>query len=526
MKPISIRRASDLYGKASQCSINRHWVDHVGLAKLSHLLRELIRSLGDEIADDFWRQTLGPIRRTAFALCSSPLPFANVVSTIGIGWDKLKRLVSQSRQLYPDSYDLLKQVIVELEQLLLETSSPLIAPLEAIRQQHGSIEVVLCNPRLNRAVVDFFAQSVTLQKMKVVSVSQLRGPHLTNSLVTIGPCGWFPEHVFTAPRATAIHVVSFRWILDRWKPGPLFLNKTEDMPDGRRTHRIGTMPLISTEKFEKDSVSVNLDSVDFLLPFPLVDKTLSPYRSSSQRETDEILPAKLCYLSGGRAVFVAADVGASSLIIDSSKVGHAVVRRVPVDQLERGVYLLLRTSGGGDYIATLADHILGVSAGKRRSEQAEWKERLSRMAVEQFGSLNLRELSSLVCSELQSRGFAKTRPANVHYWMSSKCIRPRKQEDFAAILKFAGLEERTEQLWSAMGEIDRSHRHAGHLIRQMLLQTINESSLDCLERDGEMEFQLGGPDGGSLTAFEITDVFMKEFEVPSGRIGVLLELEE
>ena len=148
------------------------------------------------------------------------------------------------------------------------------------------------------------------------------------------------------------------------------------------------------------------------------------------------------------------------------------------------------------------------------------------MAVEQFGSLNLRELSSLVCSELQSRGFAKTRPANVHYWMSSKCIRPRKQEDFAAILKFAGLEERTEQLWSAMGEIDRSHRHAGHLIRQMLLQTINESSLDCLERDGEMEFQLGGPDGGSLTAFEITDVFMKEFEVPSGRIGVLLELEE
>ena len=190
------------------------------------------------------------------------------------------------------------------------------------------------------------------------------------------------------------------------------------------------------------------------------------------------------------------------------------------------MYLLLRTAGGGDFIAPLANRILGAAATKRRSEQAEWKERLNCRAVERFGSKSRRDLSSLVCSNLQSQGLSQPRPANVHYWMSSKCIRPRKSEHFAAILKFAGLEERTEELWSAMAEIDRAHRRAGHLIRKMLLQKISHASLEPLERDGQMDFELGDEDGGSLSAYQIIDVPSQEYEVPSDRIGILLDLEE
>jgi hypothetical protein len=110
--------------------------------------------------------------------------------------------------------------------------------------------------------------------------------------------------------------------------------------------------------------------------------------------------------------------------------------------------------------------------------------------------------------------------------MSSKCIRPRKEQDFLAILTFAEIEPRARQLWTAMGDISRAHVRAGQLIRRMLLQRISETSLDNLERDGEMVFDLGDHDGGTLSAFQITGIQSEDFEVPTDRIGVLLDGEE
>ncbi len=527
MIPLSIRNATDVYSDASQCEIIRHWVDHARLAQFSRSLRTLVQSLGDEGADEFWRRTLGPIRRTAFALCSTPLPFAHLAATAGLDWGQIHRQVRQCQQLYPDSSEILRVVVLELEQLLLETATPLTDPLETLCQQHGALSVVLRNPRMNRLVADFFAGSRSLRKATVVSASQLRGPHHGSVLVAIGPCGWFPEYVFSAPRAPAIHVVSYRWIRDGWKPGPRLLHQPDAAGDRSRSHRIGAMPRMSTETAGNGSpVPTDLSPPELLPPLPVFGRNGSPYGASHPDGADDAVPARLCHLSGDRAVFVAADDGSSSLIIDASELGRSAVRRVPVDELQQGLYLLLRTAGGGDFIAPLADRILGPSAGSRRSEQAEWKECLIRTAVERFGSVSRRDLASLICSELQAQGLSQARPANVHYWMSSKCIRPRKSEDFAAILKFAGLEQRTERLWSAMGEIDRAHRRAGHLIRRMLLQKIAEASLEPLERDGEMDFDLGDQDGGCLSAYQITDVLTQEFEVPADRIGVLLDLEQ
>jgi hypothetical protein len=169
---------------------------------------------------------------------------------------------------------------------------------------------------------------------------------------------------------------------------------------------------------------------------------------------------------------------------------------------------------------------MGELAERRRSEQAEWKQRLISAAAERFGQVSRRELSALVSAELQSQNLSPARPANVHYWLSSKCIRPRKIEDFIAILKFAGLEDRSQDLWSAMGEIDRAHRRAGHTIRRMLLRKIETSSLETLERDGEMVFELGDEDGGTLSAFEITEIVAEDYDVPTQRIGILLEMED
>lgn len=60
----------------------------------------------------------------------------------------------------------------------------------------------------------------------------------------------------------------------------------------------------------------------------------------------------------------------------------------------------------------------------------------------------------------------------------------------------------------------------------MLLKRISETSLEPLERDGEMIFDLGDHDGGALSAFEIVGIQLEEIEVPADRVGVLLDGEE
>jgi hypothetical protein len=526
MKPVSIGNATSVYETASKCEITRHWVDHAGLADVSRSLRSLAQSLESEVEEEFWQRVLSPVRRLAFALCSTPLPFDRAAAAACIDWEKLHRQVRLSQQLYPDSHAALSSVVQKLQTLSAETGSPFTSPLESLHGESGGLSVVLRNPRMNQAVAAYFAASAALRNATVVSTRQLREALLCDVLVALGPCGWFPDYVFSAPRAAQIHVVSFRWIRDPWKPGPVFLNGAGSSADQSRKHYVGALPQLRGQAVPPTQTVPDLQPVDLLPPLPPFGKAGSRIPGWQPSAGDESLPARLCHLSGGRAVFVSTDEGASSLVIDSTETGDSIVRRLPADELEPELYLLLRTSGGGDFIAPLADRILGSLAAERRAQQAEWKGRMVAAAHKRFGMLSRRELAARVAGNLRAENLSEARPANVHYWMSSKCIHPRKEEDFAAILAFAGIADRTQELWEAMGEIDRAHKSAGQAIRRMLLQKIATSSLEPLERDGEMIFDLGEQDGGTLSAFQITGISEEEFEIPADRIGVLLDSEE
>jgi len=41
-----------------------------------------------------------------------------------------------------------------------------------------------------------------------------------------------------------------------------------------------------------------------------------------------------------------------------------------------------------------------------------------------------------------------------------------------------------------------------------------------------MDFELGDQGGGSISAYQITDVLTQDYEVSTDRIGILLEAEE
>ena len=374
MIPLSIGSATEVYSNASRCKIVRHWVDHPLLADVSRSLRALVQSLGDEAVEEYWRQALGPVRRLAFSFCSVPLPFAQAAVAAGIDWGKVHRQARLCQQTFPDSHESLASLVQKLERLSAENSSPLVGPLEDLLRQCGSLSVMIRNPRMNQAAAAYFAGNPSLRNARVVSAAQFRGAHMCDVLAAIGPCGWFPEYVFSAPRAAVIHVISFRWIRDGWKPGPIFLHNPDATEGKNRNHRIGAMPSVGGDSAANNHAPSDILPADLLPPMPVFARGAFPAAGSQSDGTEETVPARLCHLSGNRAVFVAADDGATSLIIDTSEAGRASVRRAPTDELEPGYYLLLRTSGGGDFIAPLADRILGDLAATRRSQQAEWKE--------------------------------------------------------------------------------------------------------------------------------------------------------
>ena len=538
MNPTSIGLATEVYEAASKCEIIRHWVvDHAELYDISRAYRALVQSLKSEAGEEYWRQTLGPVRRLVSALCFTPLPFGHAAVASCIDWDKLRRQVQACQQIYPDSYPVLSDLVQKLGALNAEAHSPFTTLLESLCSEDGGMSVIIPPylQRMNQAVAAYFADSTRLRNASVVSVSQQRGAHMCDVLVVIGPCRWFPDYVLSAPRAKSVHVISFRWVPDLWEPGSVFLYDSASPEDKSHKHSIGPLPQIVKQPVLPNPGLPILQPLDLdsLRPTLSFNKTALNNAGWQPSLNEETVSAKYCELSGGRAVFVSMDKRASQIIIDPSETDDSIVRSVPVDALEPNLYLLLRTSGGGDFIAPLADRILGSLAKERRAQQAEWKNRLLATAQERFGRLSHRELSSRISNFLRDLALSITPPVNlqippatIHYWMSSKCIRPMKEEHFDIILTFAGLADRVQELWKAMKEIGRAHIKAGHTIRRMLLQKIFTTSLEPLERDGEMVFDLGEQDGGTLSAFQIIRISDEEREIPVNLIGLLLDLEE
>jgi hypothetical protein len=524
MKHLSIGNATNIYGDASECLLTRHWVDHSGLDDLSRQMRALTQRIGENVEDEFWRNTVGPLRRFAFTLCSAPVPFAHVSKAISVDWDKMMRQARLCEQVYPDESPLLNSVLSAIHKIRVEETHPFLDSLKTINREYNGIAVLMRNHRLNRLVAEYFQKDYALRSARVVSAEQLRGSHLAKALVAIGPCAWFPEYVFTAPRVRAIHIVSFKWIKDTWQPRPHFLQiETGDGTDNV-SHRVGAFPSFINATVDAPTVSL-AEPIEVRPPLPTFTQHLRKNAAETHGIPAETISARFFHLAGGRAVFLPTDDSSSSLVIDTSEVGHAIVKRVPNDELQPGNYLLLRTTGGGDFIAPLADQLLGDKAASLRSEQREWKSRVLLQAESEFGPLNRRELSSRICARLNVLLAADLRPANVLYWISSKCIHPRSEQAFHLILEYAGLGDRSISLRKSMEVIDRAHRRAGHHIRRMLLNKISQSSLELLERDGHMEFELSEEDGGSLSAFHILEVADDEVDVAPEQVGILLDMD-
>ncbi len=498
-----------LYRKSNSTLVTRHRIEHLALGRYCVGLDRFHSRLNNLVCEDYWRKFLIPLKRLRFELCAAPFPQDYRLNRISTILEELQYHLRFCQRLYPDLTESAVTILDLLKELLEDPRDRLLEKLVELTSTEEKVAWVIKESRLIPYVEDLVS-NFNLRDLSPIHPLQLKNLCCYDQLLIIGPSCWFPESVFTAPRADRIGILIFDWIKDRWKPQNVFVSPHKSSGGSNRKY-------ITIQEHETSNRWDYIDPENLL---QIVDRALSMISNLNEEKLDEYegVVARCIFLEGDWAVFIEASEGAKTLVIDPDEDTDDRIARVFVKDIKRGMFILVRTGGGGDYIVPVADKIMGDEAQHARACQKRWKE-LLRSHVKRNGlletSVDLLDLGSDVANEV-----------NVRSWMAPRSIRTRKYNDFEAIMKLVGLEDEAQEYWTIMECINRAHHKAGFEIRNLLFDQVKDLNMEELQKRGKMHFKLSGEDEGGLTAFRVESILAETIEVPYSRIGQPFKLED
>jgi hypothetical protein len=500
---LDLSQVDSIYDNSQKCQIKFYPIAHQKLKHfcfgLSHLDRQIYReNLND---DSFWQDFLLTFKRYRFELCSTPIPFNSPEIIDKINLEHLQKQLKRIKLIYSEEiYHLTQEVFDQFYALIQSSDNPLLDYVD----QHLSLS---SHKRLYLPVLLRRSKQVNLvkkylsSKLELLTPSKLRDCQCYDQLIVIGCTRWFPEYIFTAPRAREIDIIHYDWFKDKWKSQPVFVCSSNIEQEN------DLVPDNSRKKPEPEKLPSNQLAPEEVLP-PKIDlNQLAKQYSSSSERSDEI-EAYLFSLDGDNAVFL--DKDSKAFIIDLAEEDESLVARKPVNEIEQDMFILLRTKGGGDYIKDTANKILhqsGEDYHTLRKLQQEWKLSLKNM----IKRTNLHS----VCVRLGKEGCKLAESEiNIRNCLSANYIKPNNENDFKMILRVIGLGDRFDELYNAATLISKAHKKAGHHLGKLIRDNIENYDLTQLEQHGIMEFTLDEEDSGSLTAFRVLDISKDTIFVP------------
>jgi len=502
MTSISLADADRIYTCGRDCLYTVHYARHARFRTFSIALTQLDRALDETASDDFWRDWLRQLRRYRFDVSAAPLQFDHPAAIFEAQLSSLQARLVECDALFPDFAQSARALIEQLWGLVATRDNPLLEMLKRLLPEgpEQATAILVKESRLIPAAESVLEQDPQLRGINVITAQQLRGSRCYSRIAVIGRAGWFPDHVFMAPRAQVIDIIQFDWLDARWEPSTCFAGGDK-----------ATVPTFTQGERSGLASEQGSDTVDVIPPVDwdaIVATSKAQYRSEFKQEK---VPARLVLLSGGTAVYLDGDEQATAMVIDADQDSSVAVKRVPVRQIESGTFVLLRTEGGGDYIVPVADRIMGAQAAATRALQSHWKDLLADY-VRRAGMQD-------ACSALERRGATHANETNVRNWQNKRKIRPEHDEDFTAILNLTGLGASASGYRQAMKLIDNAHQRAGQRIRESLLAQVDGANLYELHRLGRMDFELSDAGSGSLTAFQVESISPGVFPVPPSLLG-------
>lgn len=505
----SLSQVSGLYACATEVQISERLVEDDVLRRYSSTLNDFRLALGEAVEEEQWRGVLRTLRRLRFDALAAP------VTAEPLECDDLHAFLSSQRQRVraatPEVEPTLVSMLEALQRFRESPANPLLEVIAEVADRSGekTTPVLLSESRLRRPSQVALEKAGMALRVSLMTPPELRASSALDSLMVLGAPRWFPPHVFTAPRAANLMVVRHHWITVDWKRvwrASFQVAKSEREDTGPKP------PVIYRDRASVD-IAPGEEVVPELEVRVLEDIPLgqSGADAASRLPEEGEVDAILLKLEDASLVLLEDDEGNQAYIVDLDE--DDPIHRVPVQEVVEGVFILLRTEGGGDYVVDMANQLLRERAFPSRAKQDLWKQKL-RDAVTAQGT-------PAVVEELKRRGSRRANTSNLRNWQSPRNIKTQDRADFDAILALVGLGDQGDDLWQTMDLIDRAHSRAGQEIRRRLLAEVRGADRAQLIRNGRLEVELD-EGGGSLAALRVQEVSGERYRVPRSQLNQVL----
>ena len=486
MRYVPFAQAASYFDVADKAHLNWRTLEHPAVERFSESVFKLSRLMRLQEDDAGWRQFLYPARRARNILTTVPLPYNSAVLGLAGLMRELDVLLPMLHIYAGEEAGALGREAVEVGRELagLGYSPILDLILELARDaQRGSNGLLLPMSEFLPSVRDDLKWRLGANQtvLHALTWHELAESELFERLIVIGPLYWYHDHefVFTSPRAMRIEVVEWAWYHEQALTAKV-LTGSSGGPMLRVVPPPARPGFLVTEGEERPEVDWHSVSQELT--------------GRAEAEFAEPVIARPVLLAGGFAALFPEEGERHVWMLDPHAPAEHRVVRVDIADLEPGHVVILRTSGGGDLIVPLADEILGADARRLRDLQHMWKAKLAKW-VQGQGGLNR------AAEELERMGSPRPYPQNLQNWLGERSLRPDDFDDWRAIIRAACLEDKTMEIWQAMGKIGSAHRSAGRSLGQRLREMADTADLDKLLTTGSQVFsQLHG---GSLTAFRV-----------------------
>ena len=503
---MAFSTASDLWRLRQEVTIDLHELSHLQFFDFSRSCHLLLSKIEVAYPDDyFWRKYGRALRRIRFDLAANPVPFDTASAGVSEVVRHYRNELERRTKAYPDVAGDATALVNAAELLVTSKDAPLLEYLyfNQLLESNGEKRVGLV-VRESRYLPSLRDELVALDMDAVATLipTRLKATESFERLIFIGPTAWFPDHVVASPRAPNLGFVHFDWLGPDRPPRSLHPGPGQ-----------GTWEAQGFLKSHSSSTTeVGRSSRPILEVVPSIDWNLilGQLSEAPVQDDGDIVPARLCALEGGMSVFLRGHDGARTYVLSFDQ-KQADLSWVPVEALEPGDFLLIRTTGGGDYVVELAWSYLGKEAEEVRMAQAHWKRILA-------DAIRLRG-AQRVARESTAKGAKAANAGNVCAWASEERIQPERRGDFIALLSALGLGDRADKYWGYGRGIFRARVKAGHYIRRLLIEQVRACDIEQLEERGRADFQLPGHHGGTITAWRLNGLAPFVVEVPAHRIG-------
>ncbi|WP_035851057.1 hypothetical protein [Kitasatospora azatica] len=507
----TLEEIDQVYACAAECEIWDQPVEHPTARAFVFAATGFLRALGEAEDTELWRSSAALLRRCRRLVCTVPLPFdepllqfedaARQLAAAAAGFDGIAD---------PGHVERLRTATLSLERLAADGGDPLgdcVRDFLTLEDPRDGI-VVLSDRRFTDAVAE--AMALNGVQTRIGTYADLVGHDIYASAVVVGPPAWIRPGLLNAPRIGNLALVHYGFFRESPEVAPLLFGPAVSTHVTRpikksKPFRYGAPETSALSPQPPEPEGVGLLSAEECSPSEEIQASFPRYPAEgSYRGVPDQVEAHAAVLADGSHVLLPTDADARILALRAEDLPDVHVEQVSASSVGRGDYLALRNRSHHQDLMDRADAILGLDAASLRATQAEWKKRLWERTERHPRGIRG------VAGELRSLGAVT---ANVGYWVSGWCIRPRSKDDFAVVLRYLALGADVDGAWERLRRIDSAHRSAGQRYAHDLQRALTPDSVERLVAAGWCTVSPTGPDSETLIA-RIDDILPDTLQVP------------